>query len=104
MQRADTIIDARWVIPIEPAGAVLESHSLVVSDGKILALLPTADADRGYTAAQRVPLPEHVLLPGLVNLHTHAAMSLMRGLADDKALMVWLREHIWPAEAQTVSP
>ena len=103
MQRADTVIDARWVIPIEPAGAVLESHSLVVADGSIRALVPTADVDSLYAVAERVTLAEHVLLPGLVNLHTHAAMSLMRGLADDTALMVWLREHIWPAEAQTVS-
>lgn len=104
MQTADTIIDARWVIPIEPADVVLESHSVAIADGALLALMPTADIDAHYTARQRTTLPDHVLIPGLVNLHTHAAMTLMRGLADDKALMDWLKNHIWPVEAKMVSP
>ena len=67
-------------------------------------MLPTAQALAQFSGYNRVDLPEHVLIPGLVNAHTHAAMSLMRGLADDLPLMRWLQEHIWPAETKHVSP
>ena len=90
-------------MPVEPAGAVLEDHSVAVRDGKILAVLPSGEAERRYAAARRVRLDSHALLPGLVNLHTHASMTLMRGLADDLALMTWLKDHVWPAEAKHVS-
>ncbi|MGZ5148800.1 MAG: TRZ/ATZ family hydrolase [Burkholderiales bacterium] len=104
MTPADTIIDARWIIPVEPSGVVLDNHSLVVTAGALVALVPTADIASAYTARRRVTLDDHVVIPGLVNLHTHAAMTLLRGLADDKALMDWLRNHIWPVEARMVSP
>ena len=104
MQAIDLLIDARWVIPVQPAGSVLEHHSVAVRDGRILAVLPAAEAHAAYAPAERVALPGHALIPGLVNLHTHAAMTLMRGLADDMALMPWLRDRIWPAEAKHVSP
>ena len=104
MHTADTLIDARWVIPIEPAGIIHENYSVAIGDGELLALMPTAEIDSCYTAPRRVTLTEHVLIPGLVNLHTHAAMTLMRGLADDKALMDWLKNHIWPVEAKMISP
>jgi 5-methylthioadenosine/S-adenosylhomocysteine deaminase len=103
MKPADTIIDARWVIPVEPAGAVLEGHSIAIAGGAILAIAPKAEIDAAYEPAARVALADHVVIPGLVNLHTHAAMTLLRGLADDKALMDWLTNHIWPVEAQMVS-
>jgi 5-methylthioadenosine/S-adenosylhomocysteine deaminase len=103
-ESADLVIDARWVVPVEPDGAVLEDHSVAVRDGRIVAVLPRADAARGLEAAHRVRLDRHVLIPGLVNLHTHAAMTLMRGLADDRPLMQWLREHVWPVELKHVSP
>ncbi|MBY0270880.1 MAG: TRZ/ATZ family hydrolase [Burkholderiales bacterium] len=98
-----TVIEPRWVVPVEPAGAVLEAHAVVIEGDRILALLPIADAANRYPDAPRVHLPDHVLIPGLVNLHTHAAMTLMRGMADDLTLMDWLQNHIWPAEAQWVS-
>jgi 5-methylthioadenosine/S-adenosylhomocysteine deaminase len=98
------LIRARWVVPVEPAGAVLEHHAVAVSGERIDALLPAAEIDSRYPGAEVVDLAEHVLIPGLVNAHTHAAMSLMRGLADDRALVPWLSEHIWPAEARHVSP
>jgi 5-methylthioadenosine/S-adenosylhomocysteine deaminase len=82
---------------------VLADHSLAVRGGAIVDLLPTGDAEKRFAAENRVRLDEHALIPGLVNLHTHAAMSLMRGLADDLPLMTWLREHVWPAEAKHVS-
>ena len=103
MDRADLVIDARWVVPVEPDGAVLADHSVVVDRGRIAAVLATSEVAASYAPAERVDLPEHVLIPGLVNLHTHAAMSLMRGLADDRPLMTWLKEHIWPAETRHVS-
>lgn len=102
-QPIDLLIEPRWAIPIEPTGVVLENHALAVDAGRILALLPIAAARACYAPRQRLPLAEHVLLPGLVNLHTHAAMTLMRGYADDMPLMRWLQEKIWPAEAKHVS-
>ena len=104
MEAIDLLIDARWVIPVNPAGRVLEDHSVAVRDGRILAVLPAAQAQAAYVPDKRVSLPRHALIPGLINLHTHASMSLMRGFADDMALMQWLRDRIWPAEARHVSP
>ena len=104
MERADTVIDAQWIVPVDPPGAVLEKHSIAIRDSDIVTIGPSAEIARRYDSAKRIVLDEHVLIPGLVNLHTHAAMALMRGLADDRALMDWLRNHIWPAEAQLVSP
>ncbi len=98
------LITARWVVPVEPAGTVLEQHAVAVRDGRIEQILPSAEAVAQLAGYERVALPDHVLIPGLVNAHTHAAMSLMRGMADDLPLERWLQEHIWPAETQHVSP
>jgi len=100
----NSLLCPRWIIPVEPAGAVLEDHCVALRDGLIEAVLPRAAADARFAAYARIALDEHVLIPGLVNAHTHAAMSLMRGLADDLPLMRWLEEHIWPAEAKHASP
>ena len=97
------LLSARWVVPVEPAGAVLEHHAVAIRDGVIEAVVP-AQAGTQFADHERVELPGHVLIPGLVNAHTHAAMALMRGLADDLPLMRWLQEHIWPAETKHVSP
>jgi 5-methylthioadenosine/S-adenosylhomocysteine deaminase len=75
-----------------------------VRDGRIEALLPLTEAVARFPSYPRVDLAVHALIPGLVNAHTHAAMALMRGFADDLPLMRWLEEHIWPAEAKHVSP
>jgi 5-methylthioadenosine/S-adenosylhomocysteine deaminase len=104
MNSIDTLIHAGWVIPVEPEGVVLENHSIAVKDGHIAAILPRGEAETSYQAETVVDKSGHALIPGLVNAHTHAAMSLMRGLADDMPLMTWLTEHIWPAEGQWVSP
>jgi len=100
VQQVDQIIHARWVIPVEPAAEVLPAHSVLVRDGRITAVLPTPVATRDFTAPRIVHLARHALLPGFVNAHTHAAMALFRGLADDLPLKTWLEEHIWPAEAR----
>ncbi|MFZ3260178.1 MAG: amidohydrolase family protein, partial [Thiobacillus sp.] len=99
---ADLILLPQWVVPVEPDGA-LADHAVVIQDGRILDVLPAADAEARYDAAQTVTLPGQALIPGLVNLHGHAAMSLLRGFADDQPLMTWLHEHIWPAEKKHVS-
>ena len=100
----DLLIEPRWIIPIEPTGVTLEGHALAVDKGRIAALLPREQATARFMPRQRLDLPGHVLLPGLVNLHTHAAMTLLRGFADDMPLMRWLSERIWPAEGRCVSP
>jgi 5-methylthioadenosine/S-adenosylhomocysteine deaminase len=100
----DLLIEPSWIIPIEPAGLVLDGHALAIDKGRIIALLPAAEATDRYTPHQHLRLPGKVLLPGFVNLHTHAAMTLLRGYADDLPLMRWLQEHIWPAEAKYLSP
>lgn len=97
------MISARWIIPVEPRGVVLEHHSVVMTNGRIAAILPTGDARDRYPDALETSLGQHVLVPGLINLHTHAAMTLMRGLADDTPLMTWLQDHIWPAETKHLS-
>lgn len=100
----DTLIEARWIVPVEPRGLVLEHHALAIDAGRIVALLPQAEARTRLRARKTLRLPQHVLIPGLVNLHTHAAMTLLRGYADDMPLMDWLNQRIWPAEARHVTP
>ena len=103
MQHCDTLIAPRWCVPVEPANEVLTDHAVVVNDGCIAAVLPLSDARRKYQPSVVVERPEHVLIPGFVNAHTHAAMTLMRGLADDMPLESWLRDGIWPTEKRWVS-
>ena len=103
-QPIDLLIEARWIVPVEPHAVVLENHAVAVQDDRIVALLPIADARTAYAPRERVELGEHVLIPGLVNSHTHNPMTLLRGLADDLPLMVWLQQHIWPAEAKVLGP
>ena len=98
----DLAIDAGIVMPVRPARTVLRDHTVLVCNGQIEAVLPTAST-LDLDVRERVSLPGQLLMPGLVNLHTHAAMTLMRGLSDDLPLMRWLQEHIWPAEAKFVS-
>ncbi len=102
-EQIDSLICPRWIVPVEPAGVVLENHALAIRDGRIQALLPIEQANARFAAAERVALPEHLLIPGMVNAHTHAPMALLRGIADDLPLMPWLTDHIWPVEAALVS-
>ena len=102
-EHADSLIHARWIVPVEPRGQVLEGHALAIRDGLILAMGPSGDMRARFATAREFNLTGHAVIPGLINLHTHAAMTLMRGLADDLPLMTWLRDHIWPAEGKHVS-
>lgn len=103
-EQVDLLISARWVVPVDAADSTLEHHSVAIRDGRIVDVVPTNIAHERYRAATETRLPDHVLIPGLINLHTHAAMTLMRGIADDLPLMTWLQTAIWPTEAKHVSP
>ena len=100
----DQIIEAGWVVPVVPHGVILEDHALVVDGDRITAILPRAEAQVRYAPNAITQRPNCVLLPGLVNAHTHNPMTLLRGVADDLALMPWLTQHIWPIEAAVMSP
>ena len=100
----DTLIFARWLIPVQPARTLLEHQAIAIREGKIEAILPADQARDQFVADEQVELSEqHVVLPGLINAHGHSAMTLLRGMADDYPLHTWLNEHIWPAEAQWVN-
>jgi len=99
---ADLLLLPQWVVPVESEGT-LADHAVAVQDGRILDVLPADAAQARYDAAQTIALPGQALIPGLVNLHGHAAMSLMRGFADDLPLMAWLNGRIWPAEKKHAS-
>ncbi|HZP11419.1 MAG TPA: TRZ/ATZ family hydrolase [Nevskiaceae bacterium] len=103
MQQIDLLVAPRWLVPIEPTGAVLAEHALAVDKGRIVDVLPIAQAKSAYQPRETITLADHAVMPGLINAHTHAAMTLLRGLADDLALMDWLQNHIWPAEGAHVS-
>jgi 5-methylthioadenosine/S-adenosylhomocysteine deaminase len=104
VETCDLLIEAGWVVPVEPHGVVLEHHAVAIRDGAIVALLPTAEARARFDAAQVVVRPDGVLVPGLVNAHVHNPMTLLRGVADDLPLMQWLQDYIWPLEAQLIAP
>ncbi|TSA03385.1 MAG: TRZ/ATZ family hydrolase [Methylococcus sp.] len=102
MSLPDHILTARWVIPVEPHNTVLVDHAVVIREGRIIDLLPITDALARYQGVPIESFQDHVLIPGLINAHTHAAMSLLRGIADDLPLMAWLGQHIWPLEQRFV--
>ncbi len=102
MQTIDTIIFPRWLIPIEPEGVCLEHHAIAIKQGKIIGIHPAHEVETLYQAKEIIHLKDHVLMPGLINAHTHSPMALFRGMADDLQLMDWLQNHIWPAEAKWV--
>ncbi|NND82305.1 MAG: TRZ/ATZ family hydrolase [Gammaproteobacteria bacterium] len=104
MDKQLSLILPRWVIPVDGRSSTLEGHAVVIENQRIKSIMPSTDALQQFPSAEQVELPDHALIPGLINAHTHAAMSLFRGLADDISLMEWLNEHIWPAEARWVDP
>ena len=98
-----TCLHPHYLIPVEPAGVVLQHHALVIEGTKIREIAPSNEVRLRYQDAEHIELVKHCVMPGMVNLHAHSAMSLLRGLADDLALMDWLNHHIWPAEKKHVS-
>ena len=103
-QSVDLVIQARWLLPIVPRHTLLEYKAVVIHSGKIIDICSFDEAAEQYEFKELIELTEHVLMPGLINLHAHAAMNLMRGIADDLPLMPWLEQHIWPAEKKFLSP
>ncbi len=100
----DLLIEAGFVVPVVPHGVVLEDHAVAITGGRIVALLPVADARERFVPRETVSRPDAALIPGLVNAHTHNPMTLLRGVADDLPLKVWLQEHIWPIEGAVIGP
>jgi len=98
------LIHARYTVPVRPRGAIYENYCVAVEDDRIIGIVPAEDAVRSWPEAEWIELPEHVLMPGLINAHTHSPMTLLRGFADDMELHVWLQQHIWPAEKEFVGP
>lgn len=92
------------LVPVRPRLQVLEQMAVVLEGELIAAVLPREEALALYANATRIELPEHVLVPGFINMHTHSAMSLLRGYADDLNLQVWLNDHIWPVEKACLGP
>ncbi|MDQ3160372.1 MAG: amidohydrolase family protein, partial [Pseudomonadota bacterium] len=103
-QACDVLIEAGWVVPVIPHGVVLADHAVAISGSQILAILPTAQARARFAPAETVSRPDAALIPGLVNAHVHNPMTLLRGIADDLPLKVWLQKHIWPVEAAVIGP
>ena len=102
-QPCDLIIEARWLLPIAPANRVLEGAAVAIAADRIVAIGPAGELDAAWEPAARLRLPQHALMPGLVNAHGHAAMTLLRGVAEDAPLETWLNEHIWPLERRFVT-
>ena len=97
----DLLLYPAWVIPVDAPG-VLADHAVAVHGGRVFDVLPAREARQRYLGRTTLELPGRVLIPGLINLHCHAAMSLLRGYGDDMPLMEWLKNRIWPAEKQHV--
>ncbi len=100
----DLLIEAGWVVPVRSDNAVLVDHAIAIADGAIIAVLPVAEARQRFNAREAVARPGSVVIPGLVNAHTHNPMTLLRGVADDLPLMEWLQGHIWPIEGAVIGP
>ncbi len=103
-QPCDLLIEAGHVVPVQPHAVVLEDTAVAVRDGVIVGIGPRSEMRADWQPARTVSRPDAVLIPGLVNAHTHNPMTLLRGIADDLPLMTWLQEHIWPVEAAVIGP
>lgn len=100
----DLIVHARWVLGMQDSHALLDGHCVAIKDDRIVDVLPSDEAATLYTASVEISLAEHLLMPGMINAHGHAAMSLLRGVADDLPLKPWLEDHIWPLEGRWMGP
>ena len=103
-EACDLLIEAGFVVPVVPHGVVLEHHAVAVTGGRIVAVLPVPEARLRFAPRETVSRPDAALIPGLVTAHTHNPMTLLRGVADDLPLKVWLQQHIWPIEAAVIGP
>lgn len=97
------VLSPSWLVTAEKQQPILTDYSIVIEQDKILDILPTIEVHSVYQADQVVELPGQLIMPGMVNAHSHVSMSLMRGYADDLPLMTWLNDYIWPAERAVLS-
>ncbi|MEL7312290.1 MAG: TRZ/ATZ family hydrolase [Pseudomonadota bacterium] len=104
MQPCDTLLTADWIAPVEPGSKLIPDGAIAILSGRIAAIGATAELSKTWDPARRVDRPGHLMVPGFVNAHTHAAMSLLRGIAEDMPLERWLQEGVWPVEAEYVGP
>ena len=103
MTPCDLLVSARWLLPIAPENSALDHQALAISDGAIVAVGSADDLKKSFTPRELLDLDHHVVLPGLVNAHGHAAMTLLRGVGEDQSLQAWLSETIWPLEGRLVN-
>jgi 5-methylthioadenosine/S-adenosylhomocysteine deaminase len=103
-RQVDLIVRNAIVVTMDASARVLPRGAVVIDAGRIVAVEPTEAVAASYVARDTIDADGQVVLPGLINTHTHAPMVLYRGLADDLALMEWLEKYIFPAEAKTVTP
>ena len=103
MPMSQTLLLPRWLLTMKAGEDTLENHCLLIDGERIAAVGPHAELIAKYPQAERVELPEQIVIPGLINGHAHSAMTLLRGVADDVPLMDWLQNHIWPAEGAYMS-
>ncbi|MBX2867120.1 MAG: TRZ/ATZ family hydrolase [Acidiferrobacterales bacterium] len=108
METVEQILLPEWLIPLsekEPSSGdpVFTNTAVVIDKGLIKAVGDRDEVLSQYYSDDTLELPNHVVTPGLINAHTHSAMTLLRGYADDLPLMEWLSEHIWPAESKWVN-
>lgn len=100
MENMDSIISARWIIPVVPEGKILNNHSVLINNGHIHDIIPTDELTGRYESSHHIHMNDHALLPGFINAHCHTPMTLLRGVADDLPLKSWLEKHIWPLEGK----
>ena len=104
VQYVSTIISAKWICPVRPHNITLEDHSIVIDQDRIIDIIETKKVASLYQTQEHFQFHHHIVTPGLINAHTHAAMNLFRGFADDQPLHTWLNESIWPLEKKWVTP
>ncbi len=102
MRTIQTLLSAHYIVTVDNNNTVLENHSVAIDNGRIVDIVPTENATQLFNANSHIEYERHILMPGLVNAHTHAAMSLLRGVASDIPLMEWLQNHVWPIEQKWV--
>ena len=103
-EKADWVITARYIVTVNSEHRIIENGALAVLNGKIQAIGTATEINRRFQPKARLDRPDALIAPGLINTHTHAAMSLLRGIADDRRLQDWLENYIFPAEAKNVTP
>jgi 5-methylthioadenosine/S-adenosylhomocysteine deaminase len=104
VEAIDLLVVGGTVVTMDSAFRVVENGAVAVRGERIVAVGSAGDLETRYRPAKSIDATGRIVLPGLVNTHTHAAMTLLRGVADDVELMVWLTQYIWPAENANVTP